>query len=337
MAYSPRRYEENHVYEICMRTKEGLPFACAEIINVLLLGIMARANRDNKVQICHFVWMANHVHILLVAGNPHDFCRYYSEVMKKVTETWKSLFGLDSLLLWEKRSSVIELITPEDVEERIAYFYQNPANANLVSTIDKYPGLSSWYFFQGFNDSVDSVYTRAVKWYQYNLLPALLSEEDLTQPPCASLLKALDGFTKESFVLHPNAWMKPFGITDPDEVKATNMRIIKAVGIQQETLAAQRRSEEKSVMGVDQLKREIPTLSGWEPKKKSHRIFVICKDVSLRKEYIKEYKRFCEWCAESRKKVLAGLKDVLWPNGAFVPWFPPLLSGAICPCLVPSG
>jgi hypothetical protein len=232
---------------------------------------------------------------------------------------------------------VIELITPEDVEERIAYFYQNPANANLVSTIDKYPGLSSWYFFQGFNDSVDSVYTRAVKWYQYNLLPALLSEEDLTQPPCASLLKALDGFTKESFVLHPNAWMKPFGITDPDEVKATNMRIIKAVGIQQETLAAQRRSEEKSVMGVDQLKREIPTLSGWEPKKKSHRIFVICKDVSLRKEYIKEYKRFCEWCAESRKKVLAGLKDVLWPNGAFVPWFPPLLSGAICPCLVPSG
>ncbi len=320
-----------------MRTKEGLPFACAEIINVLLLGIMARANRDNKVQICHFVWMANHVHILLVAGNPHDFCRYYSEVMKKVTETWKALFGLDSLLLWERRSSVIELITLEDVEERIAYFYQNPANANLVSTIDKYPGLSSWHFFQGFNDSVDSVYTRAVKWYQYNLLPALLSEEDLTQPPCASLLNALDGFTKEAFVLHPNAWMKPFGITDRDQVKATNMRIIKAVGTQEEVLAVQRRSEGKNVMGIDQLKREIPALSGWEPKKKSHRIFVICKDVSLRKEYITEYKRFCEWCVDSRKKVLAGLKDVLWPNGAFVPWFPPLLRGAICPCLVLSG
>ena len=304
---------------------------------MLLLGIMARANRDNKVQICHFVWMANHAHILLVAGNPHDFCRYYSELMKKVTETWKALFGLDRLLLWETRISVIELITPEDVEERIAYFYQNPANANLVSTIDKYPGLSSWRFFKGCNDSVDSVYTRPVKWYQYNQLPALLSEEDLTHPPPLLLLQALKGFTNESFELHPNAWMRPFGITDADEVKATNMRIINAVGTQQEVLAAHRRSEGKNVMGVDQLKRETPTLSGWEPNEKSDRIFVICKDVFLRIEYIKEYKKFCEWCADARKKVLAGVKDVLWPNGAFIPWFPPLLKGVICPCLVPSG
>jgi len=337
MAYTPRRFEENHVYEICLRTKKGLPFACLEILNILLLGIMARANRDQKLKVCHFQWLGNHVHILFVVIDPDAVASYYAELMKKTTETWKALFGLQRLELWRKRISVIDLITPEDVEERIAYFYLNPANANLVTSIDKYPGLSSWPIFQNMANSVDFVYTRPVKWYRYNELPALLSEQDFNQPPAPSMLTALDGFTNESLVLHPNAWMRSFEITNPEEVKAINRRIVKAVCSQQEVLIAHRRKEGRSVMGVDRLKKEKPTLSGWEPKKNGRRIFVICKDKSLRKQYISEYKLFCMQCREARQKVLAGVKDVLWPKGAFIPWFQPLLRGYISPCLVPSG
>jgi hypothetical protein len=114
-------------------------------------------------------------------------------------------------------------------------------------------------------NNVDFVYTLPVKWYRYNELPALLNEKDFNQPPAPSMLTALDGFTSESFVLHPNAWMGSFGITDPDEVKAINSRIVKAVCSQQEVLIAHRRKEGRSVMGVDRLKNEKSTLGGWEP------------------------------------------------------------------------
>jgi len=186
-------------------------------------------------------------------------------------------------------------------------------------------------------DNVDFVYTRPVKWYRYNELPALLSEQDFNQPATPSMLTALDGFTNESFVLHPNAWMRSFEITDPEEVEAINRRIVKAVYSQQEVLIAHRRKEGRSVMGVDRMKNEKSTLDGWEPKKNGRRIFVICKDTSLRKQYISEYKLFCQQCREARQKVLAGIKNVLWPKGAFIPWFQPLLRGYISPYLVPSG
>jgi hypothetical protein len=65
----------------------------------------------------------------IYVGTPPKFCRGSPRPIKK------ALFGLDSPLLWEKRISVIELITAKDVEERIAYFDQKPANANLGLTI----------------------------------------------------------------------------------------------------------------------------------------------------------------------------------------------------------
>jgi hypothetical protein len=255
--------------------------------------------------------------------------------MKKVTETWKALFGISRLDLWKGRISVIELITLEDVEERIAYFYLNPARANLVSSIDKYPGLSSWHFFQLASSCIDSLYTQPVKWYRYNELPPLLSDPDSHNIHSVSLLNTRKGYTKESFILHPNAWMKSFGIETLEEVKAINRRIINAVYSEQSALNAHRSREGKSVMGADRLKRETPTLSGWIPKKNGRRIFIVCRNTSLRKEYIREYKKFCQCCAEARQKVLAGIKNVFWPQGAFVPWFPPLLRGAVSPLLVP--
>jgi hypothetical protein len=97
MAYTQRRFEKNHVYEICLRTKEGLPFACLENLNILLLGIMARANRDQKLKFCHFLWLGNHVHILFVVIDSDAVASYYADLMKKTTETWKAFFGLQSL------------------------------------------------------------------------------------------------------------------------------------------------------------------------------------------------------------------------------------------------
>jgi hypothetical protein len=136
-------------------------------------------------------------------------------------------------------------------------------------------------------------------------------------------------------MLQPNAWMKAFGIEAPEEVRTINRRIFNTVHSEQEALSEHRRAEGKSVSGPDQLRRETPTLKGWKPKKNGRRIFIVCRNISLRKEYIREFKHFCQLCAEARQKVLDGVKNVLWPDGAFIPWFPPLLKGAISPGLVP--
>jgi len=335
MAYTPRRILKDHVYEICFRTKEGLPFSATETINTLLLGIMARTNRDDKIKLCHFLWMANHCHALVVATNPEVFCSYYNEVMKKVTESWKALFGLNSLNLWKQRISVIELIEREDVEDRIAYFYLNPAKANLASDINKYPGLNSWHFFQNASHSVDATCRRTVKWYQYTSLPPIFSDSEAIMSDSAQLkaIKSTTSSTIEHFVLSPNAWMKAFGITTSEEVKAINNKI--KINVQERTaiFSAERRLENKSTLGVTVLKSEQPSLTGWQSPKNDRRIFVICSNSTLRREYIKVFKEFCEHCAQARKNVLAGLKKIIWPEGAFVPWFSPLKCGFINACI----
>ena len=336
MAYTPRRILKDHVYEICFRTKEGLPFPATETINTLLLGIMARANRDDKVKLCHFLWMSNHCHALVVASNPEVFCSYYNEVMKKVSESWKALFGLNSLNLWKQRISVIELIEREDVEDRIAYFYLNPAKANLNSNISKYPGLSSWHYFQNTKHRVDVTVSRRVKWYQYVSLPAIFSDSDAIMSDSAQLkaITSSASSTNETFVLTPNAWMKAFGIITSDEVKDINNRIKASIHARNAVFDAERRSSNTSTIGVAKLKSEQPTMTGWISSKNDPRIFVICSNLNLRIDYIKAFKEFCEHCAEARKNVLAGLKDIIWPQGAFVPWFSPLKYGFINACIL---
>jgi hypothetical protein len=143
--------------------------------NEIKLGILGRTQRDDKVDLCHYVDMNNHSHNVAVSSTPDRLSKFYMELQKKTTDAVKALTGHTSLSLWEDRTTVARIATLDDAIERIVYVYCNPSNAALCDSIDNYPGISSWRAFLHCEASVDAEVTSTVRWYPVSEIPKLPS------------------------------------------------------------------------------------------------------------------------------------------------------------------
>ena len=143
-----KRYiRSGKVYSLTFRVREGLPFVCNKTVNLLIESAVARSQRDNKVSLCHDLWMTNHAHLIAVFYDMNQATKFYMEIKKKVTDYYKKLLGLKKLRLWEEDDSVCEILDLYAAMKQIAYLYSNPATANLVSSIDEYRLVNSWVAF----------------------------------------------------------------------------------------------------------------------------------------------------------------------------------------------
>ena len=148
--------------------------------NEIRLGILGRAQRDNKVELCHFVDMNNHSHSMAVSITSENLSKFYMELKKKTTDAVKALLGLSTLSLWEDRTGVFRIATLEDAISRVAYIYCNPSNAGLCDSIDEYTGLSSWTAFQECDPSINAEVTIEARWYSVSEIPQLPSGRSLS-------------------------------------------------------------------------------------------------------------------------------------------------------------
>jgi hypothetical protein len=98
----------------CCAPTQDRPFVCTNYMQMLLDSIMARVQRDMKVQLCHKLWMANHVHIIIVTKDKTACKQFYGEVQKQITEAVKRLLGLKHLKLW--KSNGTSVIPIQDID-----------------------------------------------------------------------------------------------------------------------------------------------------------------------------------------------------------------------------
>ena len=124
------------------------------------------------------------------------------------------------------------------------------------------------------------------------------------------------------YAVHPNFWMKAFGITDPREILEINERIKKDVASGQQELAAERAKKGFTVFGAKRLRRQ-EILAPHTPKKHQRRNFVLSSIKELRIAYIKEVKELFAECSRLYKLACNGHR-VSWPPGIFPPAIPPL-------------
>jgi len=255
-----RRYlPSGQVYEACIRVKEGLPFATLGLISTILEGSMARAQRDSKITICHFVWMANHLHILFIVHDAWQCSAFFCELQKKITDAMKKLLNLEHLLLWESRPSIARILDIDTAKQRIAYFYCNPAKANLVDSIDHYPGLSSWRAFNSAPPELTAKDSKEVPWYRSRHLPVLHSRsisERRDKQHLEDLRKKKHRL--HSLAIYPNAWMRVFDVSETEEVKAINAGIMESV-----------RASEGSYAAL----RKVGGSGSWEPRRSQAPLF----------------------------------------------------------------
>ena len=74
MSRNPKLFLNQQTYELCFRTEEGLPFVAAPYMKRLLLGYLAAAQTLYPITICHCVFMANHVHLIIVVDFLYWYC-----------------------------------------------------------------------------------------------------------------------------------------------------------------------------------------------------------------------------------------------------------------------
>ncbi len=324
MGYRPRYFISNNLYALCFRTIEGLPFVTTNYMKLLLLGIMARAQRDQKVVLCHFIWMGNHAHILAIFKDSDQAKNFYAEIEKKITDSLKSLLGLPHLRLWERRPVVAPVLDLPAAIQQVAYLYANPSRADLVDSISEYPGSSSWDVFQTTTSSAEqntlevSSTVRAV-WVPFSKIPPL---------PAHSLKKHADlDFAAQlaslgrphNLEIHPNIWMECFGISHPTEIAKINEKILGRIKEMEEEHRNKRVANKRSVLGEKALRvqnilrQHIPT-----GRRMRRRVFVICSDKAQRIAFITKVQELCCIARNCYHDALKGINR-LWPPGMFRP------------------
>ena len=324
MPRANRVYSNNSVYEIVPRAREHLPMPPNATTNEIRLGILGRTQRDNKVELCHFVDMNNHSHSIAVSTELDKLSKFHMEIKKKTTDAVKALLRLSTLSLWEDRTGVIRVTTLEDVIERIVYLYCNPSNASLCESIDQYPGLSSWDAFKECQPAIDAEIMLDAQWYPVSEIPQLPASCSLTPKQDAALyreLKHSEKACKHPVVLKPFKWLETFGVTDSREIEKIRQRIISRVREHEHANTLARERTHKTSVSRAALERER-FMKPHKPKKKGRKIFLICSDTELRISLIESFKRTVSRCKECYHLAKAGMR-VEWPPGTFIPWFPP--------------
>jgi hypothetical protein len=312
--------------EVVIRAKDSLPFPPCKTANALIEGVIARAQRDEKVDLCNFVSMNNHFHFhVLPSDTPHHVCCFYGEIQKKLTDSLRSLLGKARLSLWEHRASMIRVESLDDVINRLVYIYTNPQSAGLCDSIETYPGLSSWQAFTSCKPEIDASVEKVVKWYPLKCLRRLPDNWCLTERQDASMNKRLiehRNAVEQVLVIKPFKWLERYNITSPAEIDEIRNFIIARVREKERELRRQRQLERRQVA----CPKHLSTRQFYEshyPKKHERNIFIICKNHLIRRQLIQSYKRVVEECHELYDELKRGIQGLKWPEGVFIPWCPP--------------
>jgi REP element-mobilizing transposase RayT len=293
-------------------------------MQLLLEGIIARVQRDQKVTICHFLWMANHAHIVIVVKDSMQCTKFYSEIQKQITEAIKKLLGIKHLNLWLKNNaSVVHYADLEGCVERIGYIYANPASADLVDTIDKYPGYSSWQVFKQASSTLQASFNKTCSWVRAPMI-FKLPVRSVNDQQDKAIYERLKSAAKKSHTLsiEPNAWMGVFGIDSDTDVISLNEQIFARVQQLEERARENRRLKNTRTMGATKLTQE-PLKLNYQTKSLSRKIFVYAFDVTIRTRAIKHYKWLCSVAQECYQSWKMGNYRVHWPPGMFLPAMPP--------------
>lgn len=298
---------------ITTRTEEGLPFTAAEYMNLSVWSFLAKAQNLFPIKICHMVSMSNHPHLVAYVENPEDVSAFMNLYKTDTAHVFNRLRGRKKRTVWCKSFDCVPILTVEDVIEQIAYLYVNPQKANLERTIELYPGVSTWEMYQKGITEKDL----PVLWRTFY---HKLESGYLTRKGQQALARELEeqATERQLFKLSPDAWMDAFGITDEEEKKAINRRIVARVRELEAEYDQKRIKDGTPVLGRDQII-DQPIDKPYIPKKFSKRQWCICRDIPKRVAYIYFVKRLIIAGKAVWQRWKVGDYSVPYPLGLFAP------------------
>jgi REP element-mobilizing transposase RayT len=311
--------------EVGFRTEEGLPLPPNPLIRLLLSSIIARAQYLYSVTICHFVVMANHMHLILVVQDPADIPDFVGYIKRESAHFVNRLLGRIGHTIWADGYDSSTLLDPHKVMQRIVYCLANPARANLVDSINDYPHLSSWNAFISGDTELE---TARIARDSLKTLPRRtlsLREQQLL----ANTLKA-KGQEESILRIEPDAWMQCFNATrhvDPHEI---NTQLLELLRKDEQYWRSKRKAP---VLGAHQLILQ-PMTAEHTPKKRSRRTLCMSSIPQIRIAFIRWAKSLFAEAPRFFKQCISAEWLSLMPPGLFAPGG--ALRANILPQFVPS-
>jgi REP element-mobilizing transposase RayT len=311
--------------ELCFRTEEGLPFTAGPIIKAIFLSILARAQSLYGFSLCHFVFMANHPHILGVIEDPMHVIRLVQYIKRESSHAINHLFGRKRHTVWADGYDSPIILNAAKAVERIVHAYLNPQQANLEKTIEAYPHITSW---QAFVDGGEELHLHRIPRNAVNKLPRRIMSLKEQEEYANKLWE--HGDEESTLFIDPDAWMCCFdelAESDPAEI---NQLIINRVRQEEQRL---NKSRKGGVIGARALKLERMD-KRHTPKKRGKRMICFSSFKSLTAAFIRFHR---EQCAKAPKLGQGfSVKDWLikLPPGLFAPGC--ALAANILPSIVPT-
>ena len=298
--------------------EEGLLLLANPLCQAIVKSCLARACKLYPVRICHMVVEATHIHLVLVVIDPDHVEAFFRHFKTESAHMINGLLGRAKRTLWCEGYDSPIVLTPTRALIAIAYLYSNPAKDNLETSIDRYPGFSTWKMFQSGD------YTR--HWKR------------LRRPQCTPITRDannLRGYTKfaeeilaaaeevQTFTLEPNAWMEAFGYCSSDQQQKLNKRLIARIRLLEARAEKKRAKEKKRVLGRARLLAQVFDTT-YRPKRKGRRMWCLSEKRCVREKFIRFFRGLMQKARAVRERWKLGDVTVPYPPGLYPPLMPKL-------------
>ena len=139
----PLRYiRPGEVVEVTMWTIQSrLLLRPSEELNRLMLGVLGRALARFEVELHAFVFVSNHVHLLLTPANGKALADFMAYVNRRISLEAGKLHDWEGPL-WSRRYRAIAVVDEESQVARLRYLFEHGAKEGFVSGPGEWPGAN---------------------------------------------------------------------------------------------------------------------------------------------------------------------------------------------------
>ena len=315
----PMKYHPHGSVLFCtFSVEEGLLLLSNPLCLAIIKSCLAAAQFLYPITICHFLAQATHIHMILVVRNPDHVPSFIRHFKTESAHMLNRILGRKKRTIWCDGYDSPLVLTLRRALLAIAYLYANPAKDNLVSSIDDYPGFSTWKMFQ--SGCLSELYTRLRRFQFFPLSPKQHNLKSYEQEAQRLTQESTEAFP---FTIEPNAWMDAFNITDPAQQQKINDRLRERISHLEQRAATKRLKDSRSVIGGSRLISQPLSLS-YRPQRSGKRMWCLSDKRSLRVSFIAFFKKLMATARAVREKWRQGDASVRYPPGLFPPSMPKL-------------
>lgn len=298
--------------------EEGLLLLANPLCQAIVKSCLAAACTMYPVRICHIIVEATHIHLVLVVINPDDVESFFRHFKTESAHMINGLLGRNKRTVWCEGYDSPIVLTPTRALIAIAYLYSNPAKDNLETSIDRYPGFSSWRMFQS------GKLTR--QWKRLRRPQFTYITRDANNPRGYAKLaeEILSGSDEmQTFALEPNAWMEAFGYHSQEEQEQINRLLVARIRTLEQRAERKRVRESKRVLGRERLLAQVLDTT-YRPRRHGRRMWCLSEKRSVRGKFIRYFRELMQEARAVRERWKMGDFTVPYPPGLYPPSMPKL-------------